>query len=115
MDYGREGDEPSEPQLAFCCLQTELVEREEALRVTTAKVGTLQALLKTKRQSSISDSMMVRELVRLRHSHDRLREVARGLSFDTTVLLRTHAHDNPILRTGFGRLCQVVSDRLGYV
>ena len=41
MEYGREGDEPNEPQLAFCHLQTELVEREEALRVATIEVGTL--------------------------------------------------------------------------
>ena len=59
------GDEPSEPQLAFRCLQTELVEREEALRVATAEVGILQALLETERQGSTSDSMMERELVRL--------------------------------------------------
>jgi len=41
MEYGREGDEPSEPQLAFCRLQTELAEREEALRIATVEVGTL--------------------------------------------------------------------------
>ena len=49
MEYGREGDEPNEPQLAFCHLQTELVEREEALRVATIEVGTLQASLQTER------------------------------------------------------------------
>lgn len=39
MEYGREGDEPSKPQLAFRRFQTELTEREEALRVTTVEVG----------------------------------------------------------------------------
>ena len=115
MEYGREGNKPSEPQLAFRRLQTELVEKEEALRVTTAKVGTLRALLETKRICSISDSMMVRELVYLQHSHDRLKEIARDIGFDAAELLRTHAHDDLFLRTGFGRLCQVVSDRLGYI
>ena len=47
MEYGQEDDKPSEPQLAFCSLQTELAKREEALRVATAKVGTLRALLET--------------------------------------------------------------------
>ena len=101
--------------MAFRCLQTELVEREEALRVTTAEVGTLQALLETKRQGSISDSIMVRELIHLRHSHDRLKEITRDLGFNAVELLRTHAHDDSILRTGFGRLCQAVSNRLGFV
>ena len=41
MEYRREGDEPNEPQLAFCHLQTELAENEEALRVATTKVGHL--------------------------------------------------------------------------
>ena len=41
MEFGQEGDEPSEPQLAFHHLQTELVEREEALRVTIIEVGIL--------------------------------------------------------------------------
>ena len=59
--------------------------------------------------------MMERELVRLRHSHDKLRGVARDLGFNATGLLHTHAHDDPILRTGFRRLCQAVSDRLGHV
>ena len=91
MEYGRDGDELNEPQWAFLCLQTELAEREEALRVATAEVGTLQALLETERQSSTFDPMMERELVCLRHSHDRLKEVARDLGFDATRLLRTHA------------------------
>ena len=73
MEYGREGDEPSEPQRAFRLLQTELAEREEALRVAIAKLGTLQALLETERQSSTFDPIMERELVHLRHSHYRLR------------------------------------------
>ena len=49
IEYKRQGDEPSKPQLAFRRLQIELAEREEALRVATAEVGTLQALLETKR------------------------------------------------------------------
>ena len=82
MEYGREGDKPSEPQQAFRRLQTELAEREEALRVATIEVRTLQALLETERQSSTSDPTMERELVHLWHSHDRLREVVRDLGFD---------------------------------
>lgn len=65
IEYGRKGDEPSELQLAFSRLQTMLAEREEALRVDIAEVGTLQALLKTKRQGSTSNPTMERELVRL--------------------------------------------------
>ena len=68
-----------------------LAEREKALRVTTAEVGTLQALLETERQSSTSDPTMERELICLRNSHDRLKEVARDLGFDAIRLLRTHA------------------------
>ena len=49
MGYGREGDKPNEPQQAFLRLQTQLVERDKALRVATAEVGTLQALLETER------------------------------------------------------------------
>nr|POE95300.1 hypothetical protein CFP56_05660 [Quercus suber] len=115
MEYGREGDKPSEPQRAFCHLQTELAEREEAMRVTTAEIGNLYALLETKRQSSTSDPTMERELVHLRHSHYRLREVTRDLGFDVAGLLRTYAQDDSILLTGFRRLCQTVSDRLGHV
>ena len=78
-------------------------------------MGTLQALLETERQGSTSDSTMERELVHLRHSHDRLREIASDLGFDAAGLLHTHAHDDPIFCTSFGRLCQVVSDHLGNV
>lgn len=49
MKYRREGNEPSESQWAFRHLQIELAEREEALRVTTAEMGTLQALLETEK------------------------------------------------------------------
>ena len=59
--------------------------------------------------------MMERELVRLRHSYDKLREVAKDLGFDATRLLCIHAQDDPILRISFGRLCQAVSDRLVHV
>ena len=40
------------------------------------QVGTLQALLAAERQGSTFDSTMEKELVCLRHSHDRLREIA---------------------------------------
>ena len=103
MEYRREGDEPSKLQLAFRCLQTKLAKREEALRVATVEVGTLQAFLETKRQSSTSDPTMERELVRLWHSLNILREVAKELGFNVARLLRTHAQDDPILLTGFGR------------
>ena len=46
--------EPSEPQLAFRRLQAEVAEKKEALRVANAEVGTLQALLDTKRQGYTS-------------------------------------------------------------
>ena len=65
MEYGQDGDEPSEMQLAFRCLQTELAEREKALRVATKKVGTLQALLETGKQGSTSNSTIEKELVHL--------------------------------------------------
>ena len=103
MEYGREGDKPSKTQLTFSRLQTELAEREKALRVATIEVGILRALLETKRQGFTSDSTMERELVHLRHSHDRLRGVG-DLGFDVAGLLRTHTHDNPILHTSFRRL-----------
>ena len=49
--------------MVFRLLQTKLAKREEALRVSTAEVGTLQALLKTERQGSTSNSTLERELV----------------------------------------------------
>ena len=48
LKYGS-SDEPSEPQMAFRCLQAEVAEKEEALRVSTAEVGTLQASLDIER------------------------------------------------------------------
>ena len=77
MEYRREGDEPSEPQRALHRLQIKLAKREEVLKVAIVEVGILLALLEIERQSSNSDPMMERELVCLRHLHDRLREVAR--------------------------------------
>ena len=115
MEYGQEGDEPSKPQLAFHHLQTELAERDEALRVANAEEGTLQALLETERQRSTSYPMMERELVCLWHSHDKLKEIARDLGFNAAELLCTHAQDDLIPRTSFKRLCQAVSNRLGHV
>ena len=85
------------------------------MKVAIVEVGTLRALLETKRQGCTSNSTMERELVHLRHSHGRLREITRDLGFDAIGLLRIHAHDDSILRTSFGRLCQAVSDRLGHV
>ena len=55
---------------------------------------------------------MERELVRLRHLHDRFKEVARDLGFNAAGLLRIHAQDDPILHTGFGRLCRAMFDLL---
>ena len=92
-----------------------MTEREEALKVATTEVGTLQALLETERQGFISDSMMERELVHLQHSHEKLQEIARDLGFDVARILCTHALDDPILCTSFMRLCQAVSDHLGHV
>ena len=54
-------------------------------------------------------------MVRLQHSHDRLKEVARDLGFDAVGLLHTHSQDGPIFRIGFRRLCQAMSDCLGHV
>lgn len=101
--------------MAFCHLQTKLPKGKEALRVATAEVGTLQALLEIEREASTSDSLMERELVFLRHSHDRLRGVVKDLVLDATGLLRTHASNDLILRNGFGKLCQAVSNFLGHV
>ena len=94
--------------MAFYHLQTELAESKEALRVATIEVGTLHALLEIEREGSSFDSMMERELVHLWHSLYRLRRVARDLGFDAAGLLCTHAQDDPILYTGFGRLCQAM-------
>ena len=62
LEYGLTG-ESSEPQLAFRHLQAEVAEKEAALRVAIAKVGTLQALLDTERQCSTLSPTLVRELV----------------------------------------------------
>lgn len=75
----------------------------------------MQTLLETERQGSNFDSTMEKELVRHRHSYDKLREIAKDLGFDVAGLLCTHAYDDLILCSGFGRLCQVVSNRLGHV
>jgi len=57
LEYGST-DKPSGPQLAFPYLQVELAKKEEALRVATTKVGTLQALLDTERQGCTSSPSM---------------------------------------------------------
>ena len=114
LEYGPI-DEHSEPQLAFHHFQAEVVEKEEALRVATVEVGTWQALLVIKRQGSTLSPNMKRELVRLRHSYGRLREIARDLGFDVVGLLRTHSSDDPILHTGFGVLYRPMADHLGHV
>jgi len=49
--------------LAFCLHQAKVVEKEEALRVATTEVVTLQALLDTKRQGYTLSPSMERELV----------------------------------------------------
>ena len=49
MEYGQEDDERSEPQRVFHRNRTKLAEREKALRIATAEVDTLQALLETNR------------------------------------------------------------------
>ena len=56
-------DEPSEPWFIFCCLQVEVAEKEEAMKAAIAEVGTLQALLNTKRQDCTLSPSMERELV----------------------------------------------------
>ena len=56
-----------------------------------------------------------RELVRLRHSYDKLKGVSRDLGFDVAKLLRTRAHNDPILCTGFRRLCQAMFNRFSHV
>jgi len=48
LEYGS-ADESSEPQLAFRHLQAEVAEKEEALRVATAEVSNLLALLNMER------------------------------------------------------------------
>lgn len=100
------------PKWAFCHLQTELAEREEALRVATIKASTLQALLETDRQSFTSNPTMERELIHLRHSHNRLREVARDLGFDVSGLLHTHARmtrSSSLVLGGYVKPCPFVS------
>ena len=114
LEYGL-ADMPNKPQIAFCCLQAKLPEKKEALRVATAKVGTLQALLDTDRESSTSSPTLERELVCLHHSYGKLQEVTRDLGFDATGLLRSHPLDDPILHIGFGMLCKAMSDHLGHV
>jgi len=114
LEYERV-DEPSEPQLAFRHLYTEVVEKKEALKVATVEDGTFQALLDTEKQGCTSSPSMERELVRLRHSYGQLRENAKDLGFDAVRLLRTHSLDDPILLTDFRRLCKSVSDHLGNV
>ena len=65
----RSADEPSMPQLAFCHLQAEVAKKEEALRVVTVEINTLQVLLDTERQSYTFSPSLERELVFLRHSY----------------------------------------------
>ena len=60
LEYGST-DEPSEPQLTFRHLQAEVAKKKEVLRVTTTKIGTLQVLLDTERQSCTSGPNLERE------------------------------------------------------
>ena len=64
LEYGLV-DEPSEPQLAFHCLQAKVAEKEKALRFATIDVGILQALLDIERQGCTSSPSMERELIHL--------------------------------------------------
>ena len=85
------------------------------MKVAIAEVGTLQALLDTKRQDCTSSPSMERELVRLRHSYGQLREIERDLGFDAIRLLHTYSSNDSILLTGFRVLCKTVADRLGHI
>ena len=85
------------------------------MRVATIEVGTLQALLDIERRGCTLSPNMERELVHLRHSYGRLREIARYLCFDAVGLLRTYSSNDLILLISFGRLCRVVSNHLGHV
>ena len=62
-------NEPSEPQLAFYRLQAEVDEKEEASRIATAEISTLQVLLDIERQGCTPSPSMEKEMVRLRHSY----------------------------------------------
>ena len=114
LEYGST-NEPSKPQLNLCHLQVEVAKKKEALRVATIEVGTLQALLDIERQGCTSSPSMERELVRLRHSHGRLREIVRDLGFNTIGLLRTYSSNDLILLIDFGRLYRAISNHLGRV
>ena len=101
--------------MALRHLQVEVAKKKEALRGATTKVGTLQALLDIDRQGCTSSPSMERELVRLRHSHGRLREIVRDLGFNAIGLLRTYSSDDPIHLIGFGRLYRAISNHLGRI
>ena len=101
--------------MTFRHLQAEVAKKKEVLRVTTAKLGTLQVLLDTERQSYTSGPNLERELVQLRHAYTKLSEIAKDLNFDDVGLVHTHSSNDLILFTGFGRLCQVLLDHLGHV
>ena len=49
---------------------------------------------------------MEKELVRLQHSYNKLREVAKDLSFNAVGLLHNHSSDDPILLASFEVLCR---------
>ena len=101
--------------MAFHCLQAEVAKNEEALRVATVEISTLQVLLNIERHSCTSSPSVERELVHLQHSYSRLNEIARDLGFDAAGLLHTHSSNDPILLTEFGALFKAVLDRLGHV
>jgi len=114
LEYGPT-NEPSKPQLTLRHLQVEVAKKKEALRVATTEVGTLQALLDIERQGYTSSPSIERELVRLQHSHGRLREIVKDLGFNAIGLLRTYSSDDPILLIAFGRLYRVISNHLGRI
>ena len=75
----------------------------------------MQALLDTERQGYISSPSMKRELVWLRNSYGRLREIARDLGFNAARLLCTHSSDDPILLIEFRVLSRTMVDHLDHV
>ena len=66
LEY-RSANEPSEPQLAFPCLQVKVAKKEEHL--ATAEISSLQVLLGTERQGCTSSPSMEKEMVHLQNSY----------------------------------------------
>ena len=62
-------NEPSEPQLAFYRLQAKVDEKEEASRIATAEISTLQVLLDIERKGCTPSPSMEKEMVHLQNSY----------------------------------------------